>query len=226
MRLILVKASLLIISVIFSSLSLAGTYIENFDDGDFDGWEILNVKGGVSEWKVENGILKCTRNNVWISSIVFGEEEWRNYSIECDAKMIQVLDPQLHAMGVDLRRMDDLSIVWCAIGDSTKWALLEVWLNGNNPAKHGDKRFDFQIDQWYHLKGVANEGNFEFYVDGELFVSLSDSSLPTGRVGLSAGSCVAQFDNVVITGDDVPNNTAAVSASGRLTAKWGQLRSQ
>jgi len=36
---------------------------------------------------------------------------------------------------------------------------------------------------------------------------------------------LANFDNVVITGDDVPDSTAAVSASGRLAVTWGQLRS-
>lgn len=206
----------------------AGTYTENFDDGNFDGWEIVNTKGGASEWKVENGILQCTRNNVWISSLVFGQEEWRNYSIKFDAKMLEKLDPQWHTMGIDFRITEELSFVWCSMGDSARWAFIEVWLDNNGPLKHSDKKLDFQLDRWYHLKGVANKGNFEFYVDDELLVSLYDLSLPAGRIGLSAGSCVAQFDNVVIIGDDIPDNNAkaVVSSSDKLAATWGQLRSK
>jgi hypothetical protein len=222
------KYILVILSLCLLTISAqAGTYTENFDDGDFDGWEVINTKGGASDWKVENGILQCTRNNIWVSNLVFGEEGWQNYSIECDAKMIQTLDPQLHAMGVNLRLMGELTFVWCAMGDNVKWALLEVWLdNINGPAKHADKNFDFQIDRWYHLKGVANEGNFEFYVDGELFLSFSDPSLPAGRIGLSASSCIAHFDNVVITGDDVPDSLSAVVSQDKLATSWGEMKSR
>ena len=80
------------------------------------------------------------------------------------------------------------------------------------------------MNRWYHLKGIAHEDNFELYIDGELMASMSDSRFPTGRVGLQANGCLANFDNVIITGDDVPDNTAAVSASGKLATTWGQLR--
>jgi hypothetical protein len=205
----------------------AGTFKDNFNDGNLDGWKIINTMGNTSEWKIENGVLICRRDNIWISNLVFGEEEWKNYSIECDAKMIQTLDPQLHAMGVDLRLMGELTLVWCAMGDNVKWAILEVWLNDNNgPAKHVDKNFDFQLDRWYHLKGVANKDKFEFYVDGELFLSFTDSNLSAGRIGLSASSCIAYFDNVIITGDEVPGNSSDVDPKNKLATSWGQMKSR
>jgi len=53
--------------------------------------------------------------------------------------------------------------------------------------------------------------------------SLSESRIPTGRVGVIVQG-IAHFDNIVITGDDIPGNIAAVSASGKLATTWGSLK--
>jgi hypothetical protein len=102
---------------------------------------------------------------------------------------------------------------------------IEVWFN-NAGGKKSRKIFNFELNRWYRLKAVANDNNFESYIDGELMASISDSTLPTGRLGLSVYGGVAHFDNVVITGDDIPDNTTAVSRQGKLATTWGRLRSQ
>ena len=120
---------------------------------------------------------------------------------------------------------DTFNAVWCAIRGGANNAYIKVWLN-NGVVNQKTKPFKLELNRWYHLKGVANDDNFEFYVDGELMVSLPDSHFPTGYVNLDANGCLAHFDNVVITGDDVPDNSAAVWYSGKLAVTWGQIRSQ
>lgn len=205
----------------------AETFTDDFEDGDLDGWEVVNTKGGASEWKAEDGVLQCTRSDIWITNLVFGQEEWRNYTIEFDARMVERLHHNWYGIGIDLRLTGELNLVWCAVGDSAKWAFIEVWHDGNAPVKHLDRGFDLELDRWYHLKGVANEDNFEFYIDDELIVSLSDASLPSGRIGLSAGGCVAQFDNVtIVTGEEAPGQTTlAVSSSDRFALTWADIKS-
>ena len=68
----------------------AGTYVDNFDDGNFDGWEVMDIKNQGVKWTVENGVLICNRSSAWDSFLRFGEEEWRNCSIECDARLVQI----------------------------------------------------------------------------------------------------------------------------------------
>jgi len=80
----------------------AGTYVENFDDGNFDGWEIFDAGQPGSQWTVEDGILTGRREITYMSDLLFGEEDWRNYSIECHARILEPLD-EIYGMALDLR---------------------------------------------------------------------------------------------------------------------------
>jgi hypothetical protein len=212
----------------------AGTYINNFDGGNLDNWTIFNFRGGVAEWEIEDGVLVCRRPLEPSSSLLYGEESWGAYDIECDAKMVETFPNAegFYAIALDLRvsnigNAGSISDIWCVVckyGGAYIWA----WRNGNPGAKSAVKAFNLQLDRWYHLKATTNGNNFEFYIDGELIASLSESQHPTGRVGLTVNGAVAHFDNLVITGDDVPDssNLTAISASGKLATTWGQLRSK
>jgi hypothetical protein len=224
MKRITFRASLLMMALMIALPAWAGIFKDDFNDGNFDGWEIENCRVPGSEWKVDNGVLTCRRPSHASTFLLFGEKEWKNYSIEFDAKMVQILS-DFHAIGMDLRLQNTANGIWCAIRGGVNNAFIQLWLN-DQPANQISKPFDFELNRWYRLKGIANDDNFEFYIDGELMISLSDSHFPTGYVDLDANGCLAHFDNVVITGDDVPDNSSAVSFSGKLAATWGQLRSQ
>ncbi|MFC1715294.1 FlgD immunoglobulin-like domain containing protein [Candidatus Poribacteria bacterium] len=193
----------------------AGTYVENFDDGNFDGWEIFEGGEPGSEWTVEDGVLTGRREILFVSDLLFGEEDWRNYTIECDAKMIEPLGEELCLMGFDYRIVDtdivdgqlnndDVSPV---AGFLMQQALISVWIDNEFSGESEHKDIDFELNRWYRFKAVAHEDTFEFYIDGVLVASLIDDRFPTGRLGLFIAACEAQFDNVIITGDDVPDNT-------------------
>lgn len=203
----------------------AGTYIDNFDDGDFDGWEAM----GPAEWQVVDGVVTGRSEVNSGSGLLFGEHDWRNYTIECDAKIVETIATLPNAsLGLRMldRSLSDFNYIWCLPSVAWGTAFIWPWLNGKGLGLSAQKPFKQEMNRWYHLKGVAYEDNFEFYIDGELMASLSDSRFPTGRVMLQTNGCLSNFDNVVITGDDVPDNTTAVSISGKLATIWGQLRSE
>lgn len=206
----------------------AGTFRDDFDDGNFDGWEILNFPcTGQSKWEVKDGVLWCEVRSICSAALVFGDNEWRNYSIECDARMLERFPNNMNTIGLDLRVMvpNNGSVVWLYASPGT--AAIETWQSLQLMKKSVVKAFDLQLNKWYRLKGVVNEDNFEFYIDGVLMAFLSESRFPTGHVGLDIQTCAAEFDNVVIIGDDVPDNSqASVSNQGKLASLWGQMRSQ
>ncbi|MBM3212187.1 DUF1080 domain-containing protein, partial [Candidatus Poribacteria bacterium] len=199
----------------------AGTYVENFDDGNFNGWEIYDAGKPGSKWTVENGILTGRREIVWMSDLLFGKENWRNYSIECDARILEPLD-EIYGMAIDLRVTfppDDESkesSVSCLASGSDKRAYIWPWIDGEFPDQKTPEdfpttNFDFELGRWYRLKAVAHEDTFEFYIDGRIVLSYTDKRFPTGRLGvMAAGASVLQFDNIIITGPDVPDNTASM----------------
>ena len=69
------------------------------------------------------------------------------------------------------------------------------------------KAFIWDIDTWYHLKLTVDGDEFQFYIDDELVLEYQDSTFDTGKVGFggSFNSTIIHFDDVVITGDDVPD---------------------
>lgn len=227
MKRTIIISSLLMVALMIALPTRAGTFKDNFDDGNLDGWgKILNYGGGISEWKVDNGVLTCSRPFDGSSQLLFGKKEWKDYSIECDTKMVQVLS-NFHSLALDLRVQNEFNTVWCGIGGwgGASNVFIQVWFN-DAPLNQPNKAFNLELNRWYHLKAIAKNDNFEFYVDGELLVSYSDSHFSTGHVDLDANGCLAYFDNVVITGADVPDNSQAVSRQGKLATSWGQMKSR
>jgi hypothetical protein len=225
MKRIIIAASLLIISLAFFNPASGNTFEDDFGDGDFDGWEIHSFRGDESEWSVRNRKLISRCPSQWSSLLSIGETEWRNYSIEFDAKMMEIIDGSFHSIGLGLRVQDKYNMVWCGIGKGgARDAWIQVW-NGGVSQISWNRDFIFTKKQWYHLKGVAIGKDFEFYIDNELVAALSNSRFPTGHLHLHASGCVAYFDNVVITRHNVPDNTTyAVSSPGKSTTSWGQVR--
>ena len=175
----------------------AGTYVENFDDGNLDGWEIFDAGEPGSQWTVVDGVLTCNRETIWMSDLLFGEEDWRNYSIECDARIVEPLDEITDnhcalVIGFDLRVTypeDDESKptdVTCLASGSDKSSFIWPGLNGEFLDQTPASDFDFELGRWYRLKGVAHEDTFEFYIDGRLVASYTDDRIKTGRVGVMA----------------------------------------
>ena len=184
---------------------------------------------GSAEWKVVDGVLTARNEVSSGSGLLFGKDDWRNYTIECDAKIVEpIVDLHNASLGLRMlwRNSSDFNYIWCLPSPPWGTALIWSWLNGNDSRQSAQKPFKHEVNRWYRLKGVADEDKFELYIDGELMASLSDSRFPTGRVGLQTNGCLSNFDNVVITGDDVPDNVTAVSISGKLATTWGQLRSE
>lgn len=88
--------------------------------------------------------------------------------------------------------------------------------------------FNAQLNSWYHLKSVMKEDTFKFYVDDVPVTSFNSRDIPTGRVGICIGGCVAEFDNIVITGDDVPyagpSGLFSVKPKDKLPMVWAKLK--
>jgi hypothetical protein len=202
----------------------AGTYVENFDDGDYDGWEIFDGGEPGSKWTVEDGVLTCRREIVWGTAAIFGKEDLRNCTIEFDAKLVEPL-AELYAIGFELRLADadsaeSFDSVWCIASFAWQEAWIWPWFNGEEAGGSEHKTVDLNLGRWYRFKGVAHEDTFEFYIDGRFVASLTDPRFSMGRVDLIANGCVAQFDNVIITGDDVPDNTDSLVEGDLLAAMY------
>ncbi len=88
-------------------------------------------------------------------------------------------------------------------------------------------KWDILFDTWYPVKMVAKDNHFKLYFNDELVTSFDDADTISGKVRLSAITCHVHFDDVVITGENVPDigpSGMAVSAKGKLAATWGNVK--
>ena len=78
---------------------------------------------------------------------------------------------------------------------------------------------------------------FQFYIDDELVLEYQDSTFDTGKVGIggSFNSTIIHFDDVVITGDDVPDMDMnlfvedmdfSVEPKAKYTTTWAAIKHQ
>jgi hypothetical protein len=91
--------------------------------------------------------------------------------------------------------------------------------------------FLLELDKWYNFKVSINGSKFDFYLDAELVISTDWSDQPlskNGKIELWARFPGEYwFDNVVITGSDIPDvgpSGFAVNSSGKLATSWGQIK--
>lgn len=111
---------------------------------------------------------------------------------------------------------------WSKLKLDVKENILNFWINGNQvigpvqlPTRRGFERFDV-----IRKEHAAEEGRElpPLQLDG-----LQD--FLTGAVGLGLSNQTARFDNVVITGDGIPNNGGlSVNPETKLTTMWGSLK--
>ncbi len=210
----------------------AGTFVDDFEDGNLDGW-IQGYPHGAMKWKVIDGAAEVsdrTHIGTWIAT---GEYTWTDYTIEYDVKLLQDHGPgEVDIIARVTPNSGDNSIsdfYFAGIGDYTGTSgvyayIIQGWSNapitGLNP-------FDsLELDRWHHLKLEAKGDNFTFWINGIKALEFQNDTLPQGKAGLYVVNYTARFDNVVISGPDVPDNTAAVSLSGKMATRWGRLRSQ
>lgn len=88
--------------------------------------------------------------------------------------------------------------------------------------------------KWTQLKLRVIDKSFMFSVNGELVLPLAclfdtfaflEENLNVGSVGFGLAGYTARFDNLKITGEEVPNHgNLSVQPQAKLAVTWGQLK--
>ncbi len=83
------------------------------------------------------------------------------------------------------------------------------------------------LGEWYRLRMDVAGNEISFYVDGKLLHQTNDNMHKSGGVNLYAYDAIAEFDNIVITGDEIPNiepSGYGVRPQAKLATTWGQVK--
>lgn len=217
-----------------------GMWRDDFRDGDFKGWTIWNLRGGNSIWKVETGRLIAERENDWGSWAILDESiGWKDYEMEFKVMIEESLNPKFTFVVIGAR-VSDNSDNFQNIGP----ALVFNWWNGHRGIIYArgikgaqgveladivEKPYPVQMNKWYRLKLSAMGNQFRFYIDDVLQREFTFDGYESGGIAMAAGGCVARFDNVVISGPNIPNGgpgLSTVQPKSKLTNTWGHIKSR
>jgi len=215
-----------------------GMWRDDFEDGDFKGWTVVNTRGGNSVWEVESGRLIAERKDLWGSHIILDESiSWKNYELEFEAMIEQSLNPKFTFVGIGVRVSDNsknfndigsvLAFNWNghqgkiiyarAIKGAQEFELVDIV----------EQPYPVEMNKWYRVKLSAMGNQFRSYIDDVLQREFSFDGYKSGGVLMAAGGCIAHFDNVVISGPEIPNGGPGftpIHPQAKLTTTWGRIK--
>lgn len=224
MRIILMVSMLLVALPV-----LAGTFKDDFEDGNFDGWQQFSPKNEIV-WKVVDGELECIRLTDHSAEIVTGEVSWTDYTFEANVKLLQDHGPGDFDLVVRLTTTENgyafLAGDW--VGEPSVYVQRLPDLNMKVV-----KPYDaLELDVWHHVKVEAKGGNFTFWVNNEKVIEYQDDVYQKGMVGFGVANYTARFDNVIITGTGVPDvipptwNKQPVESRDKITTTWARVKNR
>ena len=245
--------SIIVLLFLLPFSALAGTFLDTFDDGDFEGWqELVQLNKAPGSWNVINDELHAVSHETFLRLLTTGDDTWEDYTFEFDVKPLTK-----HGRGaiVIAARIKGSVLFYCSLADpvilGNKDPLLGSFLNCMKGDFH-DAEFTvlyfethplLKLNKWSRLKLSVQGTNFIFSLNGKEVAETGDdfamphngqkiktkagklTSFRTGGVGFGLANYTALFDNITVTGDSIPNNGGfAVTPGGKLATTWGQLK--
>lgn len=220
----------------------AGTLRDNFDDGNLNGWRSFKGQANnlpvdqSAQWFVEEGELVHISKDVcmWASILGIGDNTWRDYEFECQFRMEKFFLPgcgflPLVGFGVHFDEpkefINGLDIV-VGTGGGGVWNLpfCERFFQGNHVQLGGVGNISLEQGKWYTAKIIVKGNSYKMFVDNRLLCDNKSDFPDAGAAGLMGKNGEVHFDNVVITGNDIPDLDMNVSPRGKLATTWGEMK--
>ena len=214
-------------SFIFAASVEAGTFFDDFDDGNDDGWVVE-----LGDWEVVDGVYRTTETVEQWRTFALGGEEYGEFTIEVKIRNDK-FDPagQSHAgiaFGVGDDEAEKLNGVYWpgyyVYFRPHQGTLVLGSLAGQLALKGVFAAGD--VGNWHLLKAEVSDENstLKTWVDGEEVFDVKLDDDATGRIMLyTEATGGASFDDVSIIGDRIAQ---AVQPDGKLAITWGGVKAQ
>lgn len=228
--------------LILTASTWAETFVETFDDNEnLEKWQEL-IRFGLDApgpWNIVNGELQYILNfddGGLTRLLTIGDEMWQDYSIEFDVKPLMKHGDGNIAIAA---RINQTWGVVCTIGDlpfPEPESMARCY--GGNLQGHAFLNFaqerhpSLKVRRWHHLKLSVHGNLLTFWINGKQILKPivlkaigNFPDYPNGKVGFGVTNYSVLFDNITITGNDIPNQRGlSVISSAKLATTWGHLK--
>jgi hypothetical protein len=204
-----------------ASFALAGEQLWTFDN-NADGWTVAN-----GTWTAQNGVYSVAAGEAAMHSIV-GDVNWTDYVLEAKVR----LDAGNWA-GLVFRAQNEFEyyVYYLNVPDnkSELWRHRQGAFDARNAITSNIPATNITIvnGEWLDVQVVVEGDTFRFWINGELQGELQDTvgpSYASGMIGVWAWDTAASFDDVRVSGDDIPGTVTPVEPKDKLTTAWGRIK--
>lgn len=207
----------------------AGTYEDNFDDGDLGNWVIDELSENI---EIVDGEVVVTDFNRSVSSDLWfdGKQQVTDFTVSFDGKAVRFLDNSPYMwLAFRVIESDEAGLfVWPIISfeldKNDIWTSLLIgtlanyWFEGKVLTP-----ITLKLDTWYHITVQMQGAIVTIWVDNVLMNEIDWSDQPrlpeAGPLALGGGGAELHFDNFTITGVGLK-----VTPKGRLATLWGSVK--
>lgn len=223
------KVTFILLGLTFFSILpvFAGTWRDDFEDKKTTEWEIYNEDKQLEKWWINDGeaVGEIAIEGFW-SLWLTGDLDWEFYSVSCRA-MLEDDKEGTSSFGLTLHDRGD---------EDSRYVFIVVYIINTARIIKGVPRggqvvFNFVAEkgEWYDLKAeVKEDGSLIFQINDTVFEAVDPQPLSGGQAGFVIGGARARYDNVEITGDNIPNGGPGkpfdVAPNEKLTTTWGKLK--
>ncbi len=205
----------------------AGKWRDDFEDNNILEWEIFNLVRQVEKWWINDGnavgeIFEPGFMSLWLT----GELDWRFYRVSCRAMLEHERnDPPYIGITLHDREFEEsryLFTIDYVVGSAT----IVKGIQGGGFVR---SPFIAEKDVWYDMSAtVYEDGTLEFKIDDFVLTANDPDPLKGGKAGLVVGDARARFDDVEISGTNIPNGGPGkprdVAPQAKLATTWGELK--
>lgn len=236
----------------FTQVCFAGTWRDDFGEDTAREWTVYNITFffhdpdlKTSEWEFDNNQAVGEIFGEWVASLwLTGEPTWQNYSISCRAKLVGGDNLPAIAFGLVLHAIVDREFVHQYLFYiETLSNTARITKSMGAPEDWSEKQFPFvaEVETWYLLSAnVHDSGKLTFRIKNldpdfngneEVFTTTFDNK-PTegGLAGLYVSAARVRFDDVEITGNNIPNHgpreSFHVEPHDKLATTWGKIKNK
>ena len=240
--------AILLAATLCITAAYAGTFSDNFNDGDLEGWHVWRMPE-TKPPKVEQGAVvmdvivekndKFQIKMVYLELIASNAKSWRAYTLTCRVKFSKALPP-LPGFIIAVRRsqgrfgvMAEHGMIIHPLGDYVGITTIppDAKLNPKKGIEgtigRGHIKKPIKLNKWYHIKIVAMENHFEFYFDNDVVTVYEDETAVPGTVKFQADAGIrSHLDDVVITGPNIPNigPRSILKIEDKIAVMWGKIK--
>lgn len=223
------KVVLVIVLLLIASIAHAGTWTEDFASG-LKEWEIYQFQKGAEKWFTEDRVAVGEIFKVGFMSLLLitQSDNWTNYAINCKVKFNKI--------GEEVQQLPEVGLVLYHHPKEDTRYVFSLRSNGSGSfSKRNNglgevvvfetKRYPSGV--WIVLRAEVQGNALIFSINNDVFSGNDKSPLSIGGAGLMVTNAKAMFDDIVITGDSIPNRKTSVLSvdnKHKLPQTWGSLK--